>query len=93
MPQGSEGVGRHTQRIDSKLCRPLINHLGGLGEQNDTRHTSRIFEIREINAWKNALYNSEPREQKSFIIDKVLEGRMTESVASQLIKILLLEAE
>lgn len=55
--------------------------------------SSRIAEIKEILAWKNALAELESREQKQFIIEKMLEGRMTESVASQLIKILMLENE
>lgn len=60
---------------------------------NLPEHTSRISEIKDIFAWHNAIVNLEPSEQKSFIIEKVLEGRMTESVASQLIKILMLEGE
>lgn len=60
---------------------------------NLPEHTSRIAEIIEIKSWRNALANLEPAEQKQFIIEKALEGRMTESVASQLIKILMLEAE
>jgi hypothetical protein len=56
-------------------------------------HSSRIDEIREIFSWKNAMANLEPSEQKQFIIEKCLEGRMTESIASQLIKILALEAD
>lgn len=55
-------------------------------------HTSRIAEIKDIFAWHNAVINLEPVEQKSFIIEKVLDGKMTQSVASQLIKILMLEA-
>lgn len=58
---------------------------------NLPEHTSRIAEIKDIFAWHNAVINLEPVEQKSFIIKKALEGRMTESVASQLIKILMLE--
>lgn len=56
-------------------------------------HTSRIDEIKEILSWKNALAGLAPQEQKVFIIEKALDGRMTESVASQLIKILMLEGE
>lgn len=56
-------------------------------------HTSRIAEIKEIFSWRNALAVLEPIEQKKFIIEKILEGRMTESIGSQLIKILMLEGE
>jgi hypothetical protein len=56
-------------------------------------HTSRIAEIKEITVWQNALAGFEPQEQKQFIIEKILEGRMTESVGRQLIKIMLLEGE
>jgi hypothetical protein len=68
-----------------------------MDEEDEVRmlpeHTSRIEEIKEIFSWKNALASLEPQAQKTFIVEKVLEGRMTESVGRQLIKIMMLEGE
>lgn len=60
---------------------------------NLPEHTSRIDEIKEILSWRNALAGLEPQEQKKFIIEKALDGRMTESVATQLIKVMMLGGE
>jgi hypothetical protein len=53
--------------------------------------TAFIAETKEVVSWASALLSLEQSEQKTFIIQKAMQGRMTHSVAERLIRLLGLE--